>query len=352
MHLHVGLLLDGQRGQANASELDALTTGPLGLLNVLETQLGLLRQEPSGAERVLQYRELLKRLDHPERFYHQSLGVDELGTAASLLAWRDQWHLHGWRDPHAAALNRAPSRRLRDMAALEAQVPGKLAPSVGERLASVDSVLQTQSARINQLTLFEPLSWWPEAWQRVLVRLNPVERSPVGTAAPEGTMLGQLQRALLATDTAASTAAPSLHWLDDGSVRVLKAETGWLAARCLTSVLADQPADTLLCAPTVGVLDEVLAAAQLPRQGFKEPSALRPALQVLPLVLGQMWRPLDLYGLLQFLTHPICPVPRVARHRLAQMLAQSPGIGHGPGTGNEGDRSRMCIGCCQLARGS
>lgn len=329
MHLQVGLLLDGQRGQAIASELDALTTGPLGLLNVLETQLGLLRQEPSGADRVLQYRELLKRLDRSERFYHQSLGVDELGTAASLLAWRDQWHLHGWRDAQVAALNHSPSRRLRDMAALEDQVPGKLSPSVGERLASVDSALQTLSARINHLTLFEPLSWWPVAWQRVLARLNPVERSPVGAPAPEGTMLGQLQRALLATDTA-STAAPRLHWRDDGSVRVLQAETGWLAARCLTGVLADEPADTLLCAPTVGVLDEVLAAAHLPRQGFKEPSALRPALQVLPLVLGQMWRPLDLYGLLQFLTHPICPVPRVARHRLAQMLAQSPGIGQGP----------------------
>lgn len=333
MHLQVGLLLDGHRGHADVNELDALTTGPLGLLNVLETQLGLLRQEPSGADRVLQFRELLKKLDGPERFYHQSFAVDELGTASTLLAWRDQWHLHGWKqgqvhggtDDEINPLGSASSRRLRDMADLEAHAHDKLAPGIGERLALVDDALTRLPARISHLRLLEPLSWWPLAWQKVLRHLSPLEPSQsVGSAAP-GTLLGDLQRALLDNDTGSR-----LRWRDDGSLKVFQAETGWLAARGLTPLLTRDPQDTLLCAPDVGVLDEVLVAAHLPRQGFKEPSALRPALQVLPLVLGQMWAPLDLYGLLQFLTHPICPVPRVARLRLSEMLARSPGIGHGP----------------------
>lgn len=329
MHLQVGLLLDGQRGHAHVNELDALTTGPLGLLNVLETQLGLLRQEPSGADRVLQFRELLKKLDGPERFHHQSFAVDELGTASTLLAWRDQWHLHGWThgrsDDSVNLLASSSSRRLRDMADLEAQAHDKLAPGIGERLALVDAALARLPARIAHLRLHEPLSWWPLAWQKVLRHLSPLEPSEaVGVAAPD-TLLGELQRALLVNDTASK-----LRWRDDGSVQVLQAETGWLAARGLTPLLTRDPQETLLCAPDVGVLDEVLVAARLPRQGFKEASALRPALQVLPLVLGQMWAPLDLYGLLQFLTHPICPVPRVARLRLSEMLARSPGIGHGP----------------------
>lgn len=141
MHLQVGLLLDGQRGHAHVNELDALTTGPLGLLNVLETQLGLLRQEPSGADRVLQFREMLKKLDGPERFYHQSFAVDELGTASTLLAWRDQWHLHGWTHGNVNPLGSASSRRLRDMADLEAHAHDKLAPGIGERLALVDDAL-------------------------------------------------------------------------------------------------------------------------------------------------------------------------------------------------------------------
>ena len=325
MQLRVGLHLDGQRGERAAPELDARTTGPLGLLDVLETQLGLLRQEPSAADRVLQYREALKRLDGPARFYHRSFAADELGTAATLLAWRDLWRLHGWSAATAPALAAAPSRRLRDMAAVEAEAAGRLAPGIGERLAQAALAMQAMAPRIGRLDLCEPLAAWPLAWQRVLARLNSVEPSG-DTAAPVrgDSMLAELQRAVLAP------AARRLHWRSDGSVRVLQAETGWLAARRLAQWLHEEPMDTLLCAPGVGVLDEVLAAAALPRQGFKEPSAFRPALQVLPLVLGQLWRPLDLYGLLQLLTHPICPVPRVARVRLARMLAHSPGIGHGP----------------------
>lgn len=329
MRIQAGLLLDGQRGQANGSALDALSTGPLGLLNVLETQLGLLRLEPSGADRVLQYRELLKRLDNEQRFYHQSFTIDGLGTAATLLAWRDQWHLHGWTLKNATALAGSVSRRLRDMSELEQQAPGKLPIGVGERLALIEAALQSLKPRIDQLSLIDPLCWWPAAWQRVLSRLSPIEQPTTAASAPQGSMLNDLQRALLDTGKTASSNA-RLQWRDDGSIRVLQAETGWVAARCLASLFADDPTDTLLCAPSVGVLDEVLSAAHMPRQGFKEHSPLRPALQVLPLVLAQMWRPLDLYGLLQFLTHPICPVPREARARLAEMLARTPGIGHGP----------------------
>lgn len=333
MHLQVGLLLDGQRGHAHVNELDALTTGPLGLLNVLETHLGLLRQEPSGADRVLQYRELLKKLDHPERFFHQSFAVDELGTTSTLLDWRDQWHLHGWMPNDVAGLARSASRRLRDMADVEAQTCGKLAPGIGERLALVEAALTRLPARVTRLSLHEPLSWWPLAWQRVLRHLSPIEPPKATGAAASDTLLGELQRALLREDTATNAAngsASPLRWRDDGTVQVLQAETGWLAAQSLAAALTLDPQETLLCTTDVGVLDEMLVAAHLPRQGFKEPSALRPALQVLPLVLGQMWAPLDLYGLLQFLTHPICPVPRVARIRLSEMLAQSPGIGQGP----------------------
>jgi hypothetical protein len=73
MHIRLGLQLDGQRGDLVHSELDAQTTGPLGFLNVLETQLGLLRLEPSTSDRILQVREILARLDGPNRFLSPQL---------------------------------------------------------------------------------------------------------------------------------------------------------------------------------------------------------------------------------------------------------------------------------------
>ena len=193
MHLQVGLLLDGQRGQAHVNELDALTTGPLGLLNILETQTGLLREEPSGADRVLQYRELLKRLDHPDRFYHRSFAVDALGTASTLLAWRDEWHLRGWARDQVQPLASSASRRLRDMADLEVAARGKLAPSMGERLALVESTLARLPCRIERLNQQEPLSWWPQSWQRVLHHLSPVEPIELCRNAAPDSLLGQLQ---------------------------------------------------------------------------------------------------------------------------------------------------------------
>ena len=40
-----------------------------------------------------------------------------------------------------------------------------------------------------------------------------------------------------------------------------------------------------------------------------------------------MWNPLDPYSLIQFLTHPVCPIPKRVRRRLAEAVTDAPGIG-------------------------
>lgn len=330
MRIRLGCHLDGQHGEVVASQLDEITTGPLGMLNILETQLGLLHDETPHAERVLQYRDCLKRLDNVHRFYHKSFHTDELGTSATLLAWRDQWYLHGWRGPQGCSPELSESRRLRDMLDVEFFAVEKVAASLGERLASVAVEIERRRPRIARVSLCDTLRTWPLGWQRVLQVLplhDPGADTPLLAASDATTQLGQLQTALLSL--AQGKPPKKLDWDDDGSVRIVQAETRLLAARWLSDRLAREAGDTLLLAPEANGLDEVVAAANLPRQGFKENSAFRPALQVVPLVLGQLWKPLDLYGLLKFLTHPICPVPGVARTRLAEMLANSPGIGGG-----------------------
>jgi len=115
MKLRLGLHLDGQRGWHPANRLGYATVGPLGMLGILEAQLGVPVVAASQSERIVQYRDCLYRADEPGRFYHRSFAADELGTAATLLGWRDQWHLNGW----SADLGGAGSQRLRDMAAVE-----------------------------------------------------------------------------------------------------------------------------------------------------------------------------------------------------------------------------------------
>ena len=114
MKITFGLRLDGEHGWRPANRLGMPVIGPLGLLNLLETRLGLLRAECTQAQRLTQYRECLKRCDTPDRFYHASFEVDPIGASASLLSWRDNWYLHGWNGevPSGASV------RLADLAAV------------------------------------------------------------------------------------------------------------------------------------------------------------------------------------------------------------------------------------------
>jgi RecB family exonuclease len=66
----------------------------------------------------------------------------------------------------------------------------------------------------------------------------------------------------------------------------------------------------------------------LPVSGRSDRSPWRPATQLLRLALSLLWDPLDPYRLLEFLTHPLCPVGQPIRGRLAKVVAQAPGI-HG-----------------------
>ena len=78
MRIRLGRNLDGEHRTLRTNDLDAVTTGPLGLLGILETQLGLPYLDVPAIERVLAFRECLKRCDHSGRFYHRTFTVDDL----------------------------------------------------------------------------------------------------------------------------------------------------------------------------------------------------------------------------------------------------------------------------------
>ncbi len=323
MLITFGLLLDGEHGWRAANRLGMPVIGPLGLLNLLETQLGLLRADCAHALRVTQYRECLKRLDTPERFYHASFGIDPIGTSASILSWRDAWHLHGWNgeSPPEAAV------RIADMAAVEAAARELLFPSIGERLARVAEFLARQQSSIESIQLIDPLDAFPKRWREVLAKLPVRSVRTYGPSADPSTVLGRLQLALKAARGGKKTDG-KIAWSDDGSFRVVRAETGLVAARWVAHDLAaPQQMVAIVAEQSRSLLDATLDAADVARQGFQDESPLVPALQVLPLALATVWEPLDVYALLQFLSHPVGPVPVYARRRLAEVVAQFPGIG-------------------------
>lgn len=313
-----GLHLDGQRAMRPADRMGEITVGPLGLLAILETHLGLLGEQSSRAERIVQYRECLAKADGVTVFYHASFATDPQGVADALLEWRDLWHLHGW-DGHFDDV--APAR-LRDLATVEEIAARQLAPSLGERLARVRCELDRRTPPIESVRLAEALEALPKRWCEVLARL-PVVAWPLD-AAGEG-FLGRLQEAL--RRAAAGEKPGRMPWQEDGSVRVARSETRFLAGAWLANEVADAPSTLLVSTLENARLDESLARAGQPRHGLREASAFRPALQVLPLALELVWEPLNFYGLIQFLTHPVSPIPGFARRKLAAKVAERPGIG-------------------------
>jgi hypothetical protein len=279
----------------------------------------MLALHPSQAKRIVQYRSCLEKLDGDHRFYHRSFLVDPLGTAACLLDWRDQWALCGW---DGDMPNNGP-KRLRDLAEIELIASTAVSPNIGQRLKAVKAGLQQRKLEIAQIQLLDPVASLPARWQAVLSEFPVVE---VGEPKGAGVgFLGALQACLKAA--AAGQAAPKLAWQDDGTVVVAQAETRALAAHWLAPQIEDKRPSLLVCGGDGGRLDALLAAGNFPRQGLKEASAFRPALQVLPLTMELLWNPLNYYALVQFLTHPVCPIPGFARRRLADKVADAPGIG-------------------------
>ncbi len=124
-------------------------------------------------------------------------------------------------------------------------------------------------------------------------------------------------------------ASPELA--SDGSLVLLSADTELVAAEALAAWLAADPKGNeglvFILGKDTALLDHALAKVGLPRLGASAQSPHRSLLQVLPLAFALGWEPPDPNCLLDFLLLPIGPLPRSAANRLANVVAESPGVG-------------------------
>lgn len=322
MKIRFGLALDGQHGWRREGGLGCKTVGPLGLLNILETHLGLLACKSSQAERVIAYRACLARADNGDRFYSSSFASDPIGVASTLLQWRDDLYLHGW---NGSWQDHEMPRRLTDLGMVEAQAGvEEIPPCIGERLARVARQLRQSAISIDSVMVVDEASSLPPRWRDVLDLLPttylPVPRCDSGPHSS----LGKLRGAL------AEDAGDGSHWRNDGSVVVVSAETPLAGAYWTADFLRTAAEETLVIGGGhCDLLDDVLKGMQLPRHGLGSCTPFRPALEVLPLAMRLLWAPVDLHAALAFLTLPIAPMKREVRRVLAAAIAESPGF-NGP----------------------
>jgi hypothetical protein len=298
-----------------------LAVGPLGLLGLLETRLGLKALHDPEIVRRVRYSRRLKEADDGKRFYSRSLAIDEFGVAAALLAWREELLRGGW-DGTADA--KAP-RRIRDLAAVEG-IPDDSTSALGtaERFRRATAGIRREGIDLQSLVLIEPERGLPpplpglvDALRKAGVRIEERKTTPTASSGD----LGAFKQAILKGGTAEAAG--------DGSLVVLQPDSDALAAELVAGRLASGiPADAVVLDPGIDdSLDRALRMHGLASTGVAVSSPWRPALQVLPLSFALRWDPLDPYRLLEFLMLPTSPLPRFAAARLASALAESPGMG-------------------------
>jgi hypothetical protein len=294
------------------------------LLADLELRLGIPTLQADHGVRLQQWSQRLADVSHTApRFYTKSYEVDQIGTATTLLAWRDLLVDSGWNGEGVP--NGGP--RLETFVKLEQNL--KLPLGTADRLRRVEAELAGTTVQPwEKLLLAESSTAWPERWRRVFallaargVAVEHVVPSFARRAAAESD-LGRLQASIRGEPV-----APGFR--GDGSLVVLAGETSWELAHAVAALLkrSDAAKAVVLRGGDVSALDAAFKVQGLAGQGLDSDSTWRPAVQLLPLALELAYAPRDPYRMLELVTLPLGPFAGWVGLQLARAISESPGIG-------------------------
>jgi len=316
--------LDGVDWSSQTASLGEVRTGPQGLLSILETRLGISKQPLHPVHRIDEYMKRLQKIDHESVWFHGSFSVDPWSTTRQLLEWRDELIEAGWQGKTL----KNNSSRLNALADLE-HVNIPLSAGRSDRLREVIECLrQNMRVFIASIQLMEPLTMLPPVWQQILNQLQnqgTIIHSRQETNEKEpGSNLFEIQ-AILQGDVVQSTLSRQ-----DDSLILLKTDNEWEAAEHLALWLASNPDAnsqvTIICGSDTSVLDQALSRHGLPRMGRSESSRWPEIQQILPLMLANAWKPVDIHLLVELLSLTTSPFPKWVCRYLLLALAEEPGV--------------------------
>jgi hypothetical protein len=308
------------------------------LLRILETHWGFQGYESDQEHlRIEQYRQIL--MTHIEQatspFYRASFEADQMATATEMLSRRDELLLSGWigeADPTAP-------NRLQTFAELEAitcvedcsEEPRQenqigLYPGFSDRFVQILAHLKTRRNPIQEIVLLEPRPLLMKHLQELIEQLE-----------EQGTRITQ-QEQLPKNDTSdlaifqqilANGSTKTEHTFQvDGSLHIIRCKRETDAATFLASLLRrnKQWQPHVLMTEKNRTLDNALIQEGLPSMGILSASLARPVLQIIKLAPAFLWEPIDPSKIMEFVNLKVKPLEEELAHRIAQQLAQSPGI--------------------------
>lgn len=351
MKLIFGLELDDEVLPRPTTEGGVWVVGTKKLLHLLEAWLGLaVPRERIEHIRTEQFRQLLekyllnKRLDNyhqptPPPFFARSFEADKLACAEMLLQRRDELLLAGW----DFALCENMPERLRTFAELERlfrKEKHRLEMGMADRFVACMARLETAQLPLEEVAIVEPLTLLPPQYRRLFKVLEAKNILIRQLDAPHIEAIGETDLEIFKLFIAKNSNHTVIdfsnfnfknsQFKNDGSLRILAArrETDLAAwfAKFLAKNRRFRPA--LLLPERTRILDNAMILEGLPSLGLLLASPARPTLQILKLVTAFIWRPIDPYKILEFVTLASKPLADDLARIIATLVAHRPGL-HG-----------------------
>ena len=211
MKITFGKSLDGTELRPANDSLGDIVCGPLRLVEILETQLGLKRKPVSDVTRIFQFVKVLETVaGNKPRFYAASFDKDRLSVSETLLNWRDSLVLAGWNGNANGS-----SKRLHDLADINAALTDAALPGQPDRLVAIRDSLAQRNHGVEEIVVVDPPAAFSRLWGEVLTKLSAKFRIPEkGFGAihnQQPTDLQQLAHAL------GSASLEKIKWQNDGT---------------------------------------------------------------------------------------------------------------------------------------
>jgi ATP-dependent helicase/nuclease subunit B len=337
--VYFGLDLDERVFARPNTEEGQYYLGTKGLLEFAEAHLGL--EGNSGRNehiRTEQYRQTLIKYmkTHPNGghpFFKASFEADELACAEALLQRRDELLCAGW---DFKITPRLPDR-LRTLAEIEKEIK-KLAFGMADRWQAVLKQLKINDLPIEEIQVVEPLEYLQpqlrrffKALKRKKVQVVELAKKAISPKSPTNDLFATRQSDFEVfkqfIQNQASKPVQKM-FQNDGTLRILKAPRDTDASSYLAKFLYKNPhyKPTLLVSDGQRILDDALIQEGLPSLGMPSSSNARPTLQLLKLVTAFLWRPIDPYKILEFVTLAHKPLADDLANIIAGLIAKRPGI--------------------------
>lgn len=303
--------------------------GVQGFLSWLEKQLGIRMPDRHDYLRIEQYRQALALYSKIDTgaFYIPSFQSDAIGTAKAMLERRDELLLAAW---DFESKEETPAR-LKVLAGIERLIKTaediELYDGFAERFNRVMQLLPMLALPLQKVYLNEPLRLLPIYLQALFEQLRSlmVELVEIPTAHYLSDQISDLEyfkRRLLKLE------CPVQPLQKDGSIVVLKSKRETYAAEYLTRLFSSNPAYRPLCliADKNRALDNCLIENGMPSLGIMSASIARPTLQILKLVSTFLWKPVNPYKILEFVSLPNTPIHPFLARSVARVMAEKPGL--------------------------